>query len=131
MSDNIPRQNGAAGDDQSRHDATTPDSDFSLSIDDASALYERAGHPRTSRSIQRYCAKGHLEFRRLETSFGEKYLITPESVMKHIAYIEEVPPVGTGREASRHAATIVAEKFKDIPTQPEPTTTVDQPRQPP
>ncbi len=86
--------------------ATTEDSLYSLSIEEALERYDRAGHPRTPRSIQRYCAKGHLQCRLIDTGFGEKYLITPESVGKHIAYIEEVTPaVATGRDASRHAAT--------------------------
>jgi hypothetical protein len=88
----------ATSTDPSRLVATTADSDFTLSIDEAAALYERAGHPRTPRSTQRYCAKGHLEYRRMETPFGEKFLITPASVMKHIAYIEEVRPVVTCRD---------------------------------
>src|SRR2546430_12949603 len=83
--------------DQSRPVATTPDSDFTPSIDEALERYAKAGHPRTPRSIQRYCAKAHLECRLLETSFGEKYLITPNSVDKHIAYIDEVTPT-TGRD---------------------------------
>ena len=90
--------------DQSRPVATTPDSEFTLSIDEALELYARAGRPRTPRSVQRYCAKGHLESRRIETSFGEKYLITPGSVAKHIAYIAEVTPA-TGRDTSRPVAT--------------------------
>jgi len=49
--------------------------------------------------------KGHLDARRIETAFGEKYLIAPASVMKHIAYIEEVRQVATGRDQTRHAAT--------------------------
>ena len=103
-------------DDQSRHAATTPDSEFTLTIDDAALLYERAGLPRTPRSIQRYCEKGHLDARRIETAFGEKYLITPASVMKHIGYIEEVRQVATTKrpmtllitkspDKSRRAAT--------------------------
>src|SRR5205085_6083820 len=91
----------AMTDDQSRPVATSSDSEYSLSIDEAAARYEHAGHPRTSRSIQRYCAKGHLDCRRIETQFGEKYLITETSVAKHIAYIEEVRPVATGRD-NRH-----------------------------
>src|SRR5438045_9073600 len=75
--------------------ATSPDADFILSIEEALERYARAGLPRTPRSIQRYCAKGHLDCRRVETSFGEKYLISPASVDKHIAYIEEVRPVAT------------------------------------
>jgi hypothetical protein len=80
--------------------------------------YEHAGHPRTDRSIQRYCAKGHLDCRRIETPFGDKYLITPESVAKHIAYIEEVRPVATGRDVPRLVATDVAAEVRhDEPRQ--------------
>jgi len=81
--------------DLSRPVATSPDSEFTLTIEDALERYARAGLPRTPRSIQRYCAKGHLDCRRIETAFGEKYLISPASVDKHIAYIEEVRPVAT------------------------------------
>ena len=95
-------------DDQSRLVAASPDSDFVLSIDEALERYARAGLPRTPRSTQRYCAKGHLDCRRVETSFGEKYLISPASIAKHIAYIEEVRPVATSPDMSRHAATTVA-----------------------
>ena len=94
-------------DDQPRHAPTSPDSEYSLSIEEAAERYEHAGHPRTPRSIQRYCAKGHLDCRRIETSFGEKYLIAPASVSKHIAYIEEVRPVAAGRDVSRHVAPSV------------------------
>ena len=103
--------------DPSRQVATTPDSEFVLSIDEALQHYERAGRPRTPRSIQRYCAKGHLECRLIETSFGEKYLITPASVDKHIAYIEEVTPA-TSRDLSRHVATPVAAENLDGSSNP-------------
>jgi hypothetical protein len=114
-------------DDMSRLVATSPDNDFTLSIEEAVERYARAGLPRTPRSVQRYCAKGHLEGRLIETGFGEKYLITPASVEKHIAYIEEVNPT-TGRDMSRP----VANKFlngqdHDIFRQ-EPATTHDEPR---
>ena len=77
-------------DDPSRPVATSDDSEFKLTIDEALERYARAGLPRTPRSVQRYCAKGHLQCRLIETEFGEKYLIAPHSVDKHIAYIEEV-----------------------------------------
>src|ERR1700752_1252932 len=89
---------------QSRLGATRPDSDFTLSIDEALERYARAGHPRTPRSVQRYCAKAHLHCRLVETDFGEKYLIDPDSVEKHIAYINEVTPA-TRRDQSRLVAT--------------------------
>ena len=104
--------------DRSRLVATTPDSDFTLTIDEALERYAHAGLPRTPRSVQRYCAKGHLDCRRIETQFGEKYLISPTSVDKHIAYIEEVRPVATSRDLSRPAATTVAsESSHDEPGQ--------------
>jgi len=97
-------------DDQPRHVAASPDSEYSLTIDDAALLYERAGLPRTLRSIQRYCAKGHLDARRIETAYGEKFLITPASVKKHIAYIEEVRQATAGRDEPRLVATSRSEE---------------------
>jgi hypothetical protein len=113
--------------DTSRPVATSSDSDFTLTIEDALALYAEAGIPRTPRSIQRYCAKQHLSSRRIETEFGEKYLITRASVEKHIAYIKEVTPT-TSRDVPRPVATTVAAENKDDTQRQEPATTTDQSR---
>src|SRR5918911_3853298 len=91
-----------------RQAATSGDTDYSLSIDEALARYEAAGLPRTTRSVQRYCAKGDLDCHRVETPFGLKFLITPASVDRHIAYIKEVRLVATGRGLPRQVATEVA-----------------------
>src|ERR1700674_4161118 len=101
MNDDEPRQEAATSADLSRQAATSGDSDYSLSIDDALARYEQAGVPRTPRSIQRYCAKGDLDCHRVETPFGVKFLITPASVDRHIAYINEVRLVATSRGMPR------------------------------
>ena len=68
-------------------------------VQDAALLYECAGLPSTLRTIQRYCAKGHLDSHRVEIAYGDKYLITPALVMKHIAYIEEVRQATARRPA--------------------------------
>src|SRR5580698_1680855 len=115
-------------DDQSRPVATSPDTDFILSIDEALERYARAGLPRTPRSVQRYCAKGHLDCRRIETAFGEKYLISPASVDKHIAYIEEVRPVATGRDLPRPVATVGPENESPEKPRHEAATSADQSR---
>jgi hypothetical protein len=115
-------------DDMSRPVATTDDSEYSLSVDDAAERYAHAGHPRTIRAIQRYCAKGDLDCRRMETQFGIKYVITPTSVAKHIAYIEEVRPVTTGRDLSRQAATEVTPENKTEGSVSAGTTSPDQSR---
>jgi prophage DNA circulation protein len=113
--------------DQSRQVATSPD-DYSLNIDDAAVRYEHAGHPRTTRTIQRYCAKGHLECLRQETPFGEKYLITPTSVARHIAQIEELSSTGS-RDVSRQVATHVAGQHSQQSRAEDAPTGLDKPRQ--
>ena len=107
--------------------ATSSDRDFILSIEDALLLYAEAGIPRTPRSIQRYCAKEHLSSRRIETEFGEKYLITRASVEKHIAYIKEVTPT-TSRDVPRLVATTVAAEYMDDTQRQEVPTSIDQSR---
>src|SRR3954469_13896502 len=116
-------------DDQPRPVATSNDSDYSLSIEDALLLYERAGLPRTPRTIQRYCANGHVYCPRVEIPYGEKYLITPASVTKHIAYIEETRQTLAGRDEPRPVATVSQQETK-APTEPRPAPTGrDEPRQ--
>ena len=89
--------------DKSRQDATSKDA-FTLTIEEAAVRYDHAGHPRTIRSIQRYCAKGHLDSLRQKTTFGDKYLITPESVARHIAQIAELASA-TSRVMPRHLSS--------------------------
>jgi hypothetical protein len=115
--------------DLSRPVATRPDSEYTLTIEDAAERYEHAGHARTARTIQRYCASGHLDCRRLETQFGEKYLISEASVAKHIAYIEEVRPSATGRDGSRPVATTIDPEVSHEEPQPAVTTSLDPSRQ--
>src|SRR3954471_16354158 len=116
-------------DDQQRPVATSPDSDYSLSIEDALALYARAGLPRTPRTIQRYCANGHLDCRRVEIPYGEKYLITPASVTKHIAYIEETRQTLAGRDEPRHVVALLQQETPVAPDTGPASTSLDQPRQ--
>lgn len=107
--------------DETRRDASPPvatgrDSRFSLSIEDAADAYARAGHPRTLRSIQRYCANGHLESIKVATTLGDKYFIDATSLTRHIAQIDELALLDartTGRDLSRQVATDVAAPIMD------------------
>jgi hypothetical protein len=114
-------------DDLPRQDATSNDKDYSLSIEDALERYDHAGHPRTTRSVQRYCARGHLDCLRQETPFGEKYMITPASVARHIAQIAELART-TGRDVSRQDATDFHELLPRDQQRQDATTITDQPR---
>jgi hypothetical protein len=112
----------AASRDTSRQDATDTDKDFSMSLEEAAELYARAGHPRTVRSLQRYCVLRHLEARKITTMTGDKYLVTPQSVARHIAQIEELTQldaVATGRDVSRLVATSTTPKEPLTATAPE------------
>lgn len=98
------------------HDAPRPvatSSDHTLSIEEVSERYAKAGHPRTIRTLQRYAASGHLDAQKIATTLGDKYLVTPQSVARHIAQIEELRPldtVATDRDQPRLVATPVAKE---------------------
>src|SRR5271165_3997398 len=93
-----------------RQDATATDTDFSLSLEEVAERYSQAGHARTLRSLQRYCVGGHLDAVKIATTTGDKYLVTPQSVARHIAQIVELSQldaVATGRDMSRQVATMI------------------------
>jgi|SRR5579862_2314205 len=72
-----------------RPDAPLDETAYTLTIEEAANRYAEAGFPRPIRRLQKYCARGDLECRKVETLTGEKYLITPESVERHTSYIKE------------------------------------------
>ena len=106
---------GATSRDAPRPAATGRDNDFILSLEEVSERYAQAGHPRTIRTLQRYCASGHLDAQKLATTTGDKYLVTPQSVARHIAQIKELQALGvvaTDRDRSRQVATSVEQADK-------------------
>ncbi|MEO8630001.1 MAG: hypothetical protein ABI612_18135 [Betaproteobacteria bacterium] len=107
--------------------ATDHDNDFTLSIEDVSERYARAGHPRTIRTLQRYSVSGHLDAQKVATTLGDKYLVTPQSVARHIAQIEELhslDTIATNRATPRPVAT--SAPAQEIATaQAKPTATAD------
>lgn len=119
--------------DQPRQDATSrdrsPEELYSLSIDEVADMYEEAGFPRTSRAIQRYCALNKLDCHKAETPTGERYLVAPYSVERHIKYIREVSrPDATSRDNSRPDATVRTLEIKPESEPRQTTTNTDRPR---
>lgn len=92
-------------DEQPRTDAfgreRSPAHQYSLSVEQTAEVYAQAGLPRTIRAIQKYCALSKLDCHKVETETGEKYLVAPYSVTRHIAYINEVRTVASGRDQAR------------------------------
>jgi hypothetical protein len=106
-------------DEHPRTDATSreraPSHQYSLSIEQTAELYAAAAQPRTNRAIQKYCAVGKLDCHKVETETGEKYLVAPYSVERHIAYIKEVRTDATRRDQTRTDATVRTIEHKDEP----------------
>ena len=95
-------------DDTTRPTATDDDTRHTLTIEDVAYRYSNAAHPRTIRTLQRYCASGHLDCLKAPTKLGDMYLATPESVARHIAELDEVSATTqavTGRDQTRPGAT--------------------------
>jgi len=119
--------------DASRPAAASRDMDYTLSIDEVAARYAAAGHARTIRTLQRYCAGGHLDAQKVATTLGDKYLVTAESVARHIAQIEELQAldtVATNRDLPRPVATSVAQQQSPPSALPNSATNTDKQRQP-
>lgn len=117
--------------DEPRQDATSPDYNYSLTIDETADRYARAGHPRTTRTLQRYCASGHLDCQKVATALGDKYYVAPYSVARHIAQISEQAAFiqrTTSRDESRQDASYVAQQFPHDEPRPAHSTTPDTSR---
>jgi hypothetical protein len=99
--------------DMSRPTATEDDK-HTLTIEHVADLYSAGGHPRTIRTLQRYCVTGHLDCLKAPTKLGDMYLVTQESVARHVAELTEISAttsVATDRGEPRPTATIDAAEF--------------------
>lgn len=99
---------------QPRPPAPTDEHGYLLSVEEAADRYAAAGHPRTIRAIQKYCCRGDLESQKVETTYGERYLITPASIDRHIAMIIERSQA-SGREQPRPDAIVRSGGTEDRP----------------
>lgn len=118
-------------DEQPRPVANGDEHNYTLTIEETADRYEQAGFPRTHRAIQKYCAVSKLDCRKTETEFGEKYLVAPYSIDRHIAYIRSIKPMNdyaNVREQSRTDANVPSPNPE--PEQPRtiPANTDEQPR---
>ena len=119
---------------QPRTDATSrdrsPDHQYTLSIEETAELYAQAGLPRTPRAIQKYCALSKLDCHKVETETGERYLVAPYSVERHIAYINEVRTVANSRDLSRTDANVRPLSNNDNLSREQPRTPTNSAEQP-
>jgi hypothetical protein len=101
--------------DEPRHDA--PDTarptatQYPLTLEEVSRLFDGAGLPRNVRTLQRYCAAGRLDCIKEETATGLAYFVDPASIeraIKQLAQLhgltDEVRHGTTPQEMSHHVA---------------------------
>jgi hypothetical protein len=91
--------------DEQPRTGTNGDDAFTLTADEVLMMYEQAGHPRTLRSIQKFCKRGDIECRFEQTLYGRRYRISPLSVERHIKELDEIA-VANSRGESRTDATV-------------------------
>src|SRR5712691_8901958 len=99
-------------DEQPRSVANDDEQAYTLTVEEAATLYEAAGHARTMRAIQKYCFRGDLTAIREQTTYGERYRITPASVARHIEQIEQLSQAHR-REQPRPDASVRIEQAND------------------
>jgi hypothetical protein len=115
-------------DDQPRYDA--PDTarptatQYPLTLDDVSRLFDDAGLPRNVRTLQRYCAAGRLDCIKEETATGLAYFVDPISVERAIKQLAQLHGL---TDEVRHTTTS-EETPHTVAHDAEPSPTLDTPR---
>jgi hypothetical protein len=114
--------------DEHRHDA--PDTarptatEYPLTLEDVSRLFDEAGLPRNVRTLQRYCAAGRLDCIKEETATGLAYFVDPVSVERAIKQLAQLHGL---TDEVRHGATS-EETPHAVAHNAEPSPTPDTPR---
>lgn len=114
-------------DEQPRPDANGDEQAYTLTVEEAAELYAEAGFPRTLRAIQKYCARDDLLCIREQTTYGERFRITPASVARHIEQIKQLSRANS-RDHSRTDANVRTGVVAQEPAENDGTTVREQPR---
>lgn len=114
-------------DEQPRPAANGDDQAYTLTVEEAAALYEQAGHSRTMRAIQKYCARGDLDCIREQTTYGERFRITPASVTRHVEQIEQLSQANR-RDRTRPDANVRTESNETEHSENDQPSVREQPR---
>ena len=114
-------------DEQPRPDANADERAYALTVEEALLRYEAAGHSRTARALQKYCARGDLDCIKEDTEYGQRYRITPASVVRHLEQIEQVSQA-KGRDQSRTDASVRPPEAEQLIEKTDEPTIREQPR---
>ncbi|MFZ1964354.1 MAG: hypothetical protein WAU78_12975 [Roseiarcus sp.] len=107
------------------HDTARPTAtEYPLTLEDVSRLFDEAGLPRNVRTLQRYCAAGRLDCIKEETATGLAYFVDPVSVERAIKQLAQLHGL---TDEVRHSATS-EEMPHTVAHDAEPPPTPDAPR---
>ena len=98
--------------------------EYPLTLEEVSRLFDEAGLPRNVRTLQRYCAAGRLECIKEETATGLAYFVDPVSVERAIKQLAQLH--GLTDEARHSAAS--EEMPHPVAQATEPSPVPDAPR---
>jgi hypothetical protein len=114
--------------DEPRHDVTgavrPTATEYPLTLEDVSHLFDEAGLPRNVRTLQRYCAAGRLDCIKEETATGLAYFVDPVSVERATKQLAQLHGL---TDKVRHGATS-EEMPHSVAHDAEPSPTPDAPR---
>ena len=114
--------------DEARHNASGParliGTEYPLTLEEVSRLFDDAGLPRNVRTLQRYCAAGRIDCIKEETSTGLAYFVDPVSVERAIKQLAQLHGLS---DEVRHGAT-TDEMPHPVAQAVEPSPTSDMPR---
>jgi hypothetical protein len=114
--------------DEPRHEAhgtaRPTATEYPLTLEDVSRLFDEAGLPRNVRTLQRYCAAGRLDCIKEETATGLAYFVDPVSVERAIKQLAQLHGL---TDEVRHSATS-EEMPHTVALGGEPPPTPDTPR---
>ena len=114
--------------DEARHDAPGPArptaTEYPLTLEEVSRLFDEAGLPRNVRTLQRYCAAGRLDCIKEETATGLAYFVDPVSVERAIKQLAQLH--GLTNEVRRGATS--EDMPHSVAQATEPLLTPDAPR---
>jgi hypothetical protein len=97
---------------------------YPLTLEDVSHLFEEAGLPRNTRTLQRYCAAGRLDCIKEETVSGLAYFVDPDSVDRAIKQLAQLHGL---TEEVRQSATLESMSHR-VGQDAESLVTADSPR---
>jgi hypothetical protein len=74
----------------------------SLTIADAVELFAQLGTPRSKRSVQRFCAQGHLDCVPIKGPRGDQFFIGRESVVRYAEELRQIDAIASLGDDARH-----------------------------